>query len=85
LTSITIPDSMTSIGYDAFEGCTSLTSIKMPDSVTSIGGSAFYNCTSLAIVNYTGTEEQWSAISIGSSNSSLTNATINYNYVPDEK
>ena len=41
LTSITIPDSVTSIGTCAFNGCTSLTSIKIPDSVTSIGQSAF--------------------------------------------
>ena len=47
LTSITIPDSVTSIGDYAFSGCTSLTSVSIPDSVTSIGNSAFYDCTSL--------------------------------------
>ena len=48
--SVTIPDSVTSIGDYAFCGCTSLTSITIPDSVTSIGGSAFYGCTSLASI-----------------------------------
>ena len=47
LTSITIPASVTSIGYWAFYNCKSLTSITIPDGVTSIGGSAFYNCSSL--------------------------------------
>ena len=44
LTSIIIPDSVTSIGDFAFENCSGLTSITIPDSVTSIGDHAFYNC-----------------------------------------
>ncbi|MGM9936944.1 MAG: leucine-rich repeat domain-containing protein, partial [Candidatus Ornithomonoglobus sp.] len=37
LTSVTIPDSVTSIGGYAFHGCESLNSVTIPDSVTSIG------------------------------------------------
>ncbi|MGN1061024.1 MAG: leucine-rich repeat protein, partial [Candidatus Coproplasma sp.] len=44
---ITIPDSVTSIGIGAFNGCTALTSITIPNSVASIGSNAFNNCTSL--------------------------------------
>ena len=50
LTSITIPDSVTSIGSDAFYNCSMLTSITIPDSVTSIGSDAFYNCSMLTSI-----------------------------------
>ena len=49
-TSITIPDSVTSIGDAAFHGCSSLTSITIPNSVTSIGEEAFGWCPSLTSV-----------------------------------
>ena len=41
---------VTSIGYNAFNGCTGLTSVKIPNSVTSIGECAFYRCTGLTSV-----------------------------------
>ncbi|MBR5828099.1 MAG: leucine-rich repeat domain-containing protein [Paludibacteraceae bacterium] len=50
LTSITIPNSVTNIGYWTFSGCSSLTSITIPNSVTSIGSSAFAFCYSLTSV-----------------------------------
>ena len=82
LTSVTIPDSVTSIVDGVFNGCTSLTSVTIPDSVTSIGGWAFYNCTSLTDVYYAGSEAQWKAISISSTeNNDLLTANIHYNYV----
>lgn len=82
LTSITIPNSVTTIDYNAFYGCTSLTSITIPDSVKSIGMWAFKNCSSLTTINYTGTEEQWNAISKDKSwnDGSPSNLVINYNY-----
>ncbi len=50
MTSVTIPNSVTSIGNYAFSGCSGLTSVTIPNSVTSIGGSAFYNCSGLTSV-----------------------------------
>ena len=53
-TSVTIPNSVTSIGNGAFNGCRGLTSITIPNSLTSIGDIAFYGCrglTSITIPN----------------------------------
>ena len=50
LTSITIPNGVTSIGSYSFSGCSSLTNIEIPDSVTSIGYSTFSGCSSLTSI-----------------------------------
>ena len=50
ITNLIIPNSVTSIGGDAFYKCTGLTSVTIPNSVTSIGYSAFSGCSSLTSV-----------------------------------
>ncbi len=48
LTNISIPDSLTHIGDEAFLNCTNLKSIILPDSVTYIGKGAFRGCYNLS-------------------------------------
>ena len=50
MTSVTIPNSVTSIGQNAFYNCSGLTSVTIPNSVTSIGQGAFAYCSSLTSV-----------------------------------
>lgn len=49
-TSVTIPNSVTSIGEGAFYYLSKLTALTIPDSVTSIGKSAFYYCSQLSSI-----------------------------------
>lgn len=50
MTSITIPNSVTSIGDKAFRWCFGLTSVTIGNSVTSIGNSAFEGCSDLNLL-----------------------------------
>ena len=74
-TDITIPETVTYIGDNAFNGCGKLTSVTIPDSVTSIGWYAFQNCTELKEVSIPS-----SVTNMGSSAFDMCNnlATVNY-------
>ena len=50
MTSVTIPNSVTSIGGSAFGDCTGLTSVVIGNSVTKIGEWAFLGCTGLTSI-----------------------------------
>ena len=75
ITSVSLPDGLTSIGSWAFNNCSSLTSITIPNSVTSIGIYSFIDCSSLTSITIPN-----SVTSIGNSAfrncSSLTSITI---------
>lgn len=50
LSSINIPEGVTTIGVGAFTECNSLTSITLPDSLTTIGTQAFWVCSGLTTI-----------------------------------
>lgn len=51
ITSISLPESIRSVGYGAFYRCSKLISVTIPDGITSIDGWAFRECTSLTSIN----------------------------------
>ena len=77
LTSVTIGNSVTSIGWSAFSGCSGLTEVTIPNSVTSIGEKAFKDCSGLTEVTIPNsvTSINWSAFS---GCSGLTKITLPY-------
>lgn len=74
-----MPDSITSINYYAFSGCTELKSIVVPKSVKNISQESFENCNNLTTVFYTGSQIEWRKLEKNSGNSLFINATIYYN------
>lgn len=62
VTSVTIPDSITSIPDAAFYNCGNLETIHIPVSVTFIGSYAFDDCPNLMTVTYSGSKTQWDKI-----------------------
>ena len=74
-TNVTIPNSVTTIGEWAFEGCSGLTSVTIPNSVTSIGEGAFYICSGLTSVTIPNSVTTIGCLAFGDC-SSLTSVTI---------
>ena len=62
VSSVVIPNSVINIGLSAFNWCENLSSVVIGDSVTDIGSFAFANCNNLNNIEFTGTVEQWKAI-----------------------
>lgn len=53
LSSVTIGNTVTSIGKETFVNCGEITSIVLPENLTSIGASSFANCAKLTTVAFT--------------------------------
>ena len=83
LTFIDIPDGVVGIEAFAFAKCSDLSSVIIPNSVVDISGYAFHECISLTDIYFTGTEEEWEAITKGSDwDFGTPDYTLHFNYVP---
>ena len=78
LKEVRISNGATGIGDLAFYHCNKLKAIYIPRSVTSVGQNAFSDCETLCDVYYSGSEDNWAAMSIGEGNDFLTAANIRY-------
>ncbi len=78
LRELTIPKDVVVIPEAAFSDCAALEAITIPAGVTSVGEHAFDGCTALKTVNFLGSDTQWSAIDIKSSNAALNGAEKSY-------
>lgn len=76
--SYVIPDTVATIGGNAFAGCAALTDITIPAAVTSIGIGAFSGCTGLENVHYNSSSVKWKQITVGEDNEALSAATKYY-------
>lgn len=87
LTDVIIPYGVPIINSDCFHGCSSLSKITIPNSVKQIGSWSFQGCNSLTDIYYSGTKDEWDALTIvfrnDKYNKSLITATIHYNSASD--
>lgn len=79
LDKVTIWKGVGQVDWYVFTGDTALKTVVIPISVASIGFGAFDGCTALETVIYGGTEEEWNAINIESSNEPLQKVAVQHN------
>ena len=78
LKEVTLPKNIKEIGWNVFDGCAALETVYIGKNVLSIGDDAFKDCTSIKNVYYSGTEEEWKKIEIGTGNDSLIEADFKF-------
>lgn len=81
LKSVHLSNAINNVEKYTFENCVSLKSIKIYNNTKNILYGAFKNCSNLTDIYYTGSEYEWTNITINSYNECLSNATIHYNYI----
>ena len=78
-----IPNTVISVGKNAFENCENITKVIIPASVTTIANDAFNGCKNIKEVVYEGTKEQWDEINFGKNNDSIIDSKIKFNSSQD--
>jgi len=76
---IIIPETVTSIGENAFYLCDRLQKIFLYDNIKSIEEEAFLGCSNLREIFYAGSKNQWSSVNIGISNDRFEHIPVTYN------
>ena len=71
LTSVTLPNTLTTIETGAFYKCSGLTSLTLPDALTTVGAVAFWRCTALTSVVFQPPESRGALICWAVGNSHL--------------
>ncbi len=84
LEAVCLSGNIKTINESLFYCCSSLESIVIPQSVQKIEKSAFAGCGNLEYVKYTGSQEQWEQITVGTDNAPLINATILFAFCPHD-
>lgn len=74
--SLVVEEGITEIGGSLFRGCGAMKTAALPRSLQAVGANAFSGCNALTTVRYSGKQEQWDAVSVGSGNEALTGARL---------
>ncbi len=81
---LVVESGITDISVGAFHSCSDIESVQLPRTLKSIGNAAFYKCTGITDVYYDGSGKNWDEITIGSGNTRLETANLNFTAVDTE-
>lgn len=74
--SLVVEEGITEIAGSLCRGCGAMKTAALPRSLQTVGANAFSGCNALTTVRYSGKQEQWDAVSVGSGNEALTSARL---------
>ena len=69
---VSLPDTLTRIGDQAFRGCKALEKLALPEALTEIGANAFLDCEGLKKASFAGSAQAFAELVIGDGNEALT-------------